>query len=525
VAFKSASSRGPAAGGSKGTANSKAAAGVPKFLSSGRMTVRSRPAKKDAADVAADRAAQTWGTKRTDHAIDTGHGDRDSASTGQARRIAEQAASGEMLPPGVQQQATERYGIDGATVRIHTDAEASRLADSFGANAVTAGHDIFFASGRYAPQTSSGEKLLAHELAHVAQQGGEPQALQFDLARTIPVTLGWFDIGMVTQATTPTTNPGMAGSITFNPEPHGPYSSEIGLIQAINVTDIAGTSSALPGLPVDWSNVNDVNTGGDESGRNEMMTPGTGAPAGWYIDTRPSANPRGSSVGPNYAEHFGHPDVDFGWLRSPTDVGPSTLRDFPNFSFDVDFDFETVAKGTDNQTVYGALNWGFQIRSGAVVGSSEYADAVDGASATFEEALERFRGFYVHEPVVLYFDTNGDIPIAGEETKLADVPDYLTRYPDVLVTVLGFADERGKPADNFALAQRRADAVENLLLLGGVPLSRIPMSFGIGATDQFSQHGTPITTPQPVTAGRLRANRRVVVSFDHSVSNYPIVMP
>ena len=42
------------------------------------------------------------------------------------------------------------------------------------ARAFTTGTDVFFASGEYRPGPSSGEELLAHELAHVVQQRGAP---------------------------------------------------------------------------------------------------------------------------------------------------------------------------------------------------------------------------------------------------------------------------------------------------------------------------------------------------------------
>ncbi|MBN1439078.1 MAG: DUF4157 domain-containing protein, partial [Anaerolineales bacterium] len=48
--------------------------------------------------------------------------------------------------------------------------EAAASAKSIRALAYTAGSDVVFDSGRYAPETSEGRKLLAHELAHVAQQ-------------------------------------------------------------------------------------------------------------------------------------------------------------------------------------------------------------------------------------------------------------------------------------------------------------------------------------------------------------------
>ncbi len=62
-----------------------------------------------------------------------------------------------------------RFGRDLSGIRIHTDASASSSARSIQANAFTAGREIYFASGQYSPQTDAGRRLLAHELAHVAQ--------------------------------------------------------------------------------------------------------------------------------------------------------------------------------------------------------------------------------------------------------------------------------------------------------------------------------------------------------------------
>jgi hypothetical protein len=61
-------------------------------------------------------------------------------------------------------------------VTIHRDAPAAESAAALGATAFTFGSEVFFAAGRYAPETPSGRMLLAHELAHVTQQGagGEP---------------------------------------------------------------------------------------------------------------------------------------------------------------------------------------------------------------------------------------------------------------------------------------------------------------------------------------------------------------
>lgn len=59
-----------------------------------------------------------------------------------------------------------------AGVRVHADDKAATSARAIGANAYTAGTDIVFGAGRFAPHTGEGRRLLAHELAHVAQGAG-----------------------------------------------------------------------------------------------------------------------------------------------------------------------------------------------------------------------------------------------------------------------------------------------------------------------------------------------------------------
>jgi hypothetical protein len=64
----------------------------------------------------------------------------------------------------------ERFGRDFSHVRVHTDALAAASASAVRASAYTVGRDIVFASERYAPHSSAGKSLLAHELTHVLQQ-------------------------------------------------------------------------------------------------------------------------------------------------------------------------------------------------------------------------------------------------------------------------------------------------------------------------------------------------------------------
>lgn len=80
--------------------------------------------------------------------------------------------AGRPLEPGVEAKMAQAFGADLGDVRVHTDAAAQKRAREAGAFAVAEGADISFAKGAYAPDTSAGEALLAHELAHVVQQTG-----------------------------------------------------------------------------------------------------------------------------------------------------------------------------------------------------------------------------------------------------------------------------------------------------------------------------------------------------------------
>jgi Domain of unknown function (DUF4157) len=63
-----------------------------------------------------------------------------------------------------------RFGRSLADVRIHADPLAASSARSVGALAYTVGRDIVFGAQQYRPRTPAGNRLLAHELAHVEQQ-------------------------------------------------------------------------------------------------------------------------------------------------------------------------------------------------------------------------------------------------------------------------------------------------------------------------------------------------------------------
>ncbi len=76
--------------------------------------------------------------------------------------------SGQLLDESTRQLMEARFGSDLRFVRVHTDALAAESARSLNALAYAAGTHIVFGAGQYAPGVLEGQRLIAHELAHVA---------------------------------------------------------------------------------------------------------------------------------------------------------------------------------------------------------------------------------------------------------------------------------------------------------------------------------------------------------------------
>jgi Domain of unknown function (DUF4157) len=81
--------------------------------------------------------------------------------------------SGTTLDRGVADKLSPSLG-DLSDVRVHTDSTAHNLNHAVSARAFATGTDVYFAQGEYKPNTMDGDKLIAHELAHVVQQRGAP---------------------------------------------------------------------------------------------------------------------------------------------------------------------------------------------------------------------------------------------------------------------------------------------------------------------------------------------------------------
>lgn len=84
-------------------------------------------------------------------------------------------SGGQALPSATRAHFEERFGHDFGDVRVHTGGQAAENARAISARAFTSGQDVVFGAGEYNPHSDDGQRLLAHELAHVVQQSAQPR--------------------------------------------------------------------------------------------------------------------------------------------------------------------------------------------------------------------------------------------------------------------------------------------------------------------------------------------------------------
>jgi hypothetical protein len=86
--------------------------------------------------------------------------------------LSQSKGTGRQMPEHTRAEMEASIGADFSGVRIHDNSNAAQMNEGLNAQAFAHGNDIYFSSGKYDPETTSGKHLLAHELTHTVQQGG-----------------------------------------------------------------------------------------------------------------------------------------------------------------------------------------------------------------------------------------------------------------------------------------------------------------------------------------------------------------
>lgn len=325
--------------------------------------------------------------------------------------IQHELGHGRPLESAVEGRMRPLFGDAISGVRIHTGSTAHRLAGRFDARAFTVGNHVAFGAGEYRPGTLAGDALLAHELAHVAQQRGatpaDPgaQALERDADRSAVHALSalWSNAraaaGSIRQNAMPRLRSGLrlarcgrgkhvegnnfgnwdidqsvsngsgAGSpyssdvhIWFNPNKDSVNCSEIAFVQAVKFVDSAGTpQESRPNF------------------RNRM------AASGWELDRLDQR-----VYGWYGYNNDGTPSGTVVPGSAPSPEKSAELTDTPGWSVgNTVWDFETCAickSGFHQNNIYACLTWGFDVDADNKLTKHEPAHR-DAPSADFTGAV------------------------------------------------------------------------------------------------------------------------------------------
>jgi hypothetical protein len=98
-----------------------------------------------------------------------------TASSSIESKLSSSKGSGAPLPDDVRTNMESSIGADFSNVNIHTGSSAVEMSKDLHAQAFTHGSDIYFNSGKFDTNSTSGQHLLAHELTHTVQQGAAVQ--------------------------------------------------------------------------------------------------------------------------------------------------------------------------------------------------------------------------------------------------------------------------------------------------------------------------------------------------------------
>jgi hypothetical protein len=216
----------------------------------------------------------------------------------------------------------------------------------------------------------------------------DKQILSRDLTKPHYVWKGKFQMNMKTQKN-PGAKSGLRGTITFKPDQTGADSTKIRLFQAVRLEDLTTKKEYV------WT--------GADAPRTAIQTAADakkGIDPGWGIDINPAglakrtkkSDPR---VSPYYRDYWPNVANSKDGSKKGASIVEASLWDYPGWSKNCRFSFETVAKAVDTGEIYGTVQWGFTISDAAKgVVDNEYERGRGAPTATTRQALKNLNEYY-----------------------------------------------------------------------------------------------------------------------------------
>ena len=364
---------------------------------------------------------------------------------------------GRPLDPTVRLSMESRFGHDFGRVRVHADAQAAESAWAVGALAYTVGSHVAFSAGRYDPGSGEGKRLLAHELAHVVQQGAqssipEPGGLAVSPANDPLEARADTAAEAVLRGAAAEPGQGAGPSLRRLPKDRFmgsnlPYREATELLkcnrimkdpeycrQAVLgekpvglapgsgcgrfVVDMVPAPMGLAGRiefhpdPRRCPKCKSIRLvqivriftkpgvpfiwTGSEAGRENVKTKEDrkkGIEGGYFIDHESADCAKGAGCGIYYRDHFTNAMLSQDGSNDGRTAVHASLFDAPAGNADDIFEFETCARCHDTGKFLGCVDWGFTVDPQGNVTQSP-AYRYKGPSATFADALKTFNSYY-----------------------------------------------------------------------------------------------------------------------------------
>jgi hypothetical protein len=280
-------------------------------------------------------------------------------------------------PPAVARQAT--VGVARERAAPADDELGARLREAVAARAVAR------SPSADAPARSSRALALRDSM-----RSGGRRVLARDLTKGIYVWKGKFQMNLKTQKN-PGGKCGLMGPITFRPAKLGGDSTKIKLYQAVRLQDLTTKKEYA------WT--------GADAARNAMQTTTDkkkGISPGWWIDILPAGVGKRTkktdpTVSPYYRDYAPNPLDSQDGSKKGAAITEASLWDYPGWTQNSRFSFETVAQAVDTGEVYGTVQWGFTISDAAKgIVDHEYARGRGGPTETTKQALKNLNEYYAN---------------------------------------------------------------------------------------------------------------------------------
>jgi outer membrane protein OmpA-like peptidoglycan-associated protein len=484
-------------------------------------------------------------------------GDGDLSTVPEEFEAARQCSgTGQPLDAGTRSFMESRFGQDFSDVRVHTDSGAIEAAKQIQAQAFTTGRDIYFGRGRFQPQATEGQKLLAHELAHTLQQDtlsstqtkgkfsspNDPLEQAADdmaakvVSDNIPDNIR-DNVSQIKMTSSSLTTPEIQRQLD-------PLSSRSESYKALEPGQ-PQPSGGGPGFGMNFNGSCKLRNGtmnysllprvGYVNARIEFVPTATVAAASRtisFIQTVVTSNTSGGFLG--LFSHTSYSKTEVDALPSDTDpfygakwnrvtgkwgdeststqvkgqegshpftasIGSAVINDSPMLNINESKQFETVAVVVETGAVLGSLSWNIQRWKAGFFGNDSStlvrrADCAEGTAPDFQTVVETFYSGNGNVIIDGFAAGSADLPTTHRQ-KLAPIVDQLRQAPNRRVILGGAATQ--DEANPSALSRLRVDRVRAYLVSEGVNDTRIEVeSYGADWAR------VPITSPAAADANR-----------------------